>query len=199
MNFLAQYYVALGCFIWSRTSRSRAEFLFCCQQLMWMNLLYFICEGCKGRGRSGVSYSQLDKQEDNSTYQQLSPFLKVLDYDHRNPFLSSVLVIHSVWPVNRRMVFSDVRNGQKCHNTLAATHCSHAQAQAPQLYAWRTVKFWHICEKIKRTSDTINFIYSLLIYPTTALYLEHLMFMCELLRHVSVVKRPSSGSQPVPS
>jgi hypothetical protein len=41
----------------------------------------------------GASYSQLDKQEDNSKYQQLSLFLKVLDYDDRNPFLSSVLVI----------------------------------------------------------------------------------------------------------
>jgi hypothetical protein len=53
MYFLAQYYVAVGCFMWSRTSKSRAEFLFCCQQLMWMNLLYFICEGCKRRGRGG--------------------------------------------------------------------------------------------------------------------------------------------------
>ena len=51
MYFLAQYYAALGCFMWSRTSRSRAKFLFCCQQLMWMNLLHFICEGCKGGGR----------------------------------------------------------------------------------------------------------------------------------------------------
>ena len=79
----------------------------------------------------GVSYLQLDKQEDNSTYQQLSLFFKVLDYDDRNPFLASVLVIHSVQPVNRRMVSCDIRNGQKCHNTLAATHCSNAQAQAP--------------------------------------------------------------------
>jgi hypothetical protein len=56
------------------------------------------CEGCKGREEDGVgvSYSQLNKQEANSTYQQLSLFFKVVDYDDRNPFLSSMLAIHSV-------------------------------------------------------------------------------------------------------
>jgi len=50
----------------------------------------------KEGGGVGVSYSQLDKQEDSSTYQQLSLLLKVLVYDDRNPFLCSVLVIHGV-------------------------------------------------------------------------------------------------------
>jgi hypothetical protein len=43
------------------------------------------------------------------------------------------------------------------------------------------------------------FTYSLLMYPTNALHLNTQLFLRELLLHVSVVKRPSSGSQPVPS
>jgi hypothetical protein len=38
----------------------------------------------KEEGGVGVSYSQLDKQEDNSAYQQVSLLLKVLDYDDGN-------------------------------------------------------------------------------------------------------------------
>jgi hypothetical protein len=106
---------------------------FCFAANNWCEWTYYISflKVTKEGGGVGLGYSQLDKQEDNSAYQQLSLFLKVLDYEDRNSFLSSLLVIHSVRPVNRRMVSCDVRNGQKCHNTLPATHCSHAQAQAP--------------------------------------------------------------------
>ena len=155
MYFLAQYYMALGCSMWSRSSRSRAEFLFCCQQLMWMNLLYSICEGCKRRGRGGglVTRSSISKRITPHISSYL--FLKVLDYDDRNSFLSSLLVIHSIWPVNRRMVSCDVHNGRTCHNALPATQCTHAQDQAPYMDVLRTVIVWRISEKLKQKWDRI--------------------------------------------
>jgi hypothetical protein len=48
-------------------------------------------------------------------------------------------------------------------------------------------------------AKNFKYAYSLLMCPTNALHLKHSLVLRELLLHVSVVKRQSSGSQPVPS